>query len=176
MKPEADQQNVIEGVFQRNRARIQSLVAGYLRRPQDVEDIVQETFVQSFQAWKQRHIEHPERYLFRTARNLSLKHLAHSSNKVTDFTEDLALPEVIEGKGSLLDELEGSEKFQVFCEAVRELPEKCARVFVLKKVYGLSHDEISEKMGISVSTCNQHLAKALSRVTAYMRERDLLGE
>ena len=64
----------------------------------------------------------------------------------------------------------------VFCEAVRELPPQCRRVLILKKVYGLSHAEIAERLNITVSTSNQHLAKAIAKCTLYMQERGYLDD
>lgn len=86
------------------------------------------------------------------------------------------LTEVL-GTGELvLQQLERDERFALFCEATRALPEQCRKVFILKKIYDLSHKEIAERLGISVSTTNQYLAKALARVTAHLREQGYLEE
>ena len=41
-------------------------------------------------------------------------------------------------------------------EAVRQLPEQCRRVFVLKKVYGYSQREIAKELSLSESTVEKH--------------------
>lgn len=169
-----DRKSQLERAFVENRPKLFSLVSRYLKRPQDVEDVVQEAFLRSFQSDIEKRIKKPANYMFRTARNLSLKHLTLSSNKFTDFIEDLDLPEVINTDDVVLKQIESSEQFAVFCEATRALPEKCRKVFVLKKVYGLSHEEIAGRMGISINTANQHLAKALARTTEYMRDHGYL--
>ena len=46
---------------------------------------------------------------------------------------------------------------------VAEFPAQCRRVFILRKVLGYSHKEISAAMGISVSTVEKHLARAMMR-------------
>lgn len=169
-----DRKTQLERIFLENRPKLFSLVSRYLKRPQDVEDVVQEAFLRSYQSDIDQRIDQPANYMFRTARNLSLKHLSLSANKFTDLIEDLDLPEVTSGGDTVLRQIESSEQFAVFCEATRALPEKCRKVFVLKKVYGLSHDEIAKRMQISVNTANQHLAKALARTTEYMREQGYL--
>ena len=63
----------------------------------------------------------------------------------------------------------------VFWEAVTTLPPQCQKVFVLKRVYGYSHKEISKKMKISVSTVEKHAASGLKRCSEFM-ERKLDGE
>ena len=41
------------------------------------------------------------------------------------------------------------------------LPEKTKRVYILRKVYGLKHKEIAEKMDISLSSVEKHLKAAI---------------
>lgn len=152
---------------------LKSIVFKYVKRPEDVEDIVQETFVKSFQAQQKSTIRNLKAYFFTTARNLSFKHQALHANKITDYLEDLGLSEVYDTSGALEDEVEAHEQFGIFCEAVRDLPLQCRRVFIMKKIYGLSHDEITKRLGISVSVSNQYLAKGIARCTLYMQERGL---
>jgi DNA-binding transcriptional ArsR family regulator len=47
-------------------------------------------------------------------------------------------------------------------------------VFVLRKVYRLSHDEIAEVLGVSHSTIEKHVAKGLIRCRDYLRDAGLL--
>lgn len=73
MKKPIKEHNQFESLFLQIRPRLVGLVSRYLKRSQDVEDVIQETFVRSYQSWIKQRIEQPEHYLFRTARNLSLK-------------------------------------------------------------------------------------------------------
>ena len=59
----------------------------------------------------------------------------------------------------------------LFTEAILSLPRQCQRVFVLKKVYGHSHQEISSKLGISISTTEKHVATGLKRCTEFMQSK-----
>ena len=155
---------------------LKAVVSRYLRRPEDVEDIVQEVFVRTYEAKQKSRILNLKAYFFTTARNLSLKHKALHANKITDYLEDLGISGVYDERTSLETEYEVNEQFSIFCEAVRELPPQCRRVLILKKVYGLSHSEIAERLNITVSTTNQHLAKGIARCTLYMREKGYLDD
>jgi RNA polymerase sigma-70 factor (ECF subfamily) len=57
---------------------------------------------------------------------------------------------------------------------VDRLPPLCRRVFVLRKVYKLSHTEIAEVLGVSHSTIEKHVAKGLLRCRDYLREHGML--
>ena len=48
---------------------------------------------------------------------------------------------------------------------VATLPAQCRQVFELRKFEGLSHREIAERMGLSEKTIENHLTRALARVT-----------
>ena len=163
--------NRFEDVFLDCYASLKSVVSRYLKRPEDVEDIVQEVFVRTYAAKSKSRILNLRAYFFTTARNLSLKHIALHANKMTDQLEDLGISEVYDYRTSLESQYEVNEQFSIFCEAVRELPPQCRRVLILKKVYGLSHAEIAERLNITVSTANQHLAKAIAKCTLYMQDR-----
>lgn len=56
-------------------------------------------------------------------------------------------------------------------EAILRLPPKCRRVFLLKRVYGLTRREIAERCGISVKTVEKHLATALAKLKRQVGER-----
>jgi RNA polymerase sigma-70 factor (ECF subfamily) len=64
------------------------------------------------------------------------------------------------------------EEFLMFCRAVRELPVQCRRVFVLRKVYGLSQQEVARHLGISEATVEKHVAKGVVNSGAYMKATD----
>ena len=165
-----------EEVFLDCYASLKSVVSRYLKRPEDVEDIVQEVFVRTYAAKRKSRILNLRAYFFTTAHNLSLKHKASHANRLTDQLEDLGVSEVYDYRTTLESQYEANEQFSIFCEAVRELPPQCRRVLILKKVYGLSHAEIAARLNITVSTSAQHLAKAIAKCTLYMRARGYLDD
>ena len=67
--------------------------------------------------------------------------------------------------------MEGQTKLAVFCEAVASLPPQCRRAFLMRKVHGLSHKEISKQLGIAISTVEKHQAIGLKRCSEYMRNK-----
>ncbi len=54
-------------------------------------------------------------------------------------------------------------------EATARLPEKPRQVFLLSRIERLSNKEIAEKLGISVSTVEKHVAKALRLLRADLK-------
>ncbi len=57
--------------------------------------------------------------------------------------------------------------------ATQKMPEKCREVFILSRVENLSNKLIAERMGISVSTVEKHISKAMNIIKADFREYHL---
>ena len=155
-------------VYGEMRSALLRFASRYFKKPQEIEDVVQEAFVKVIEAQHQRDIHSPKSYLFRTTRNLALTQLEKSSYKLTDTVGDL-LPETdLTSTGTLEEQFESRQNFELFCRAVRQLPIKCQRVYILRRVYGFTHKEIAERMDISAKTVEAHLTKAIVRCSDYM--------
>jgi RNA polymerase sigma factor (sigma-70 family) len=146
-------------------------IVGRIVRPDDIEDIVQETFLHSFAASNRQPIDNPRAFMARTARNLALNHITRAEQRLNQSIEELVglEGEFEELTPTLESQHQGEEEFQSFCRAVAELPLVCRKVFILKKVYGLSQREIGRYLDIAESTVEKHVAKGLALVAAYMR-------
>lgn len=64
------------------------------------------------------------------------------------------------------------QRLAAFCEAMASLPPTCRRVFEMRTVYGWSHQEIADSLGISTQTVETHLATGFARCMVFMRRRD----
>lgn len=136
----------------------------------DIEDIVQETFVKSYEAELKQEIKYERTYMLRTARNLALNHVTSAAERRNQSIEELdGTPASLTGI-DLEKQIESKERFLHFCRATDTLSTEVKRVFLLKKVYGLSQRDISERIGISQSTVEKHVAKGLLQCSQFMRQ------
>jgi len=106
---------------------------------------------------QQKEIEQPKAYLFRTAKNVALTRLTKKSHQITDYIEECSASVVIDNVERPDKELEAEQKFGLYCEALASLSDKCREVFLLRKVHGLPHKEIAERMGLTVSSVEKYL-------------------
>lgn len=154
--------------FRENESVLRKFLRRFTSNAHDIDDITQETILRALRAEKTADIEQPRAFLFGIARNVAKKELEKKSRSIVDFIEDFAPQEYISDEPSLDDYLDGRQQMLLFAEAVATLPAQCQKVFVLKKVYGYSHQEISKELGISISTTEKHVVAGLKRCSEFM--------
>ena len=66
------------------------------------------------------------------------------------------------------EEVEAEQSMNIYCEAVEALPEKCRRVFIMRKVNGMRHKEIADHLGITVGAVEKHLHNGARSCRAYI--------
>jgi RNA polymerase sigma factor (sigma-70 family) len=161
-------QNGVESMYLACRGMLARAVRGIVNR-HDVEDVLQEAFVRSFEAEGSRTIHDARAFLLRTARNVALDHVSSASYRRTGSLHALDEDHFIDQAAPVEAQVDSEQRFLAFCEAVGSLPEQCRRVFVLRKVYGLSQVEIAQRLGIAESTVEKHIAKGLLLCSQRMR-------
>jgi len=158
---EAARHSGLASVYMACRGSLARVVGRIVKR-HDIEDILQDAFVRSFEAQGRYHIRNPRAFLLRTATNLALNHASRAGYRTTTDIEDLALSGVYAtGNDAVEETVDADDRFQQFCRAVGGLPEQCRRAFILKKVYGLSQKEIARTLAITESTVEKHIARGL---------------
>lgn len=141
--------------------------------PKDVEDIVQEAYVRVCQAEKMEEIKYPRAYLLKTARNLALDYIKSAEFRYTESVDEAELEDLLGSEHQhdpTYAQVVAQEEFAQFCEAVRYLPERCRRAFVLKKVYGYSQKEIARFMGVTEKTVEKHIAYGMKRCMYFLSQ------
>jgi len=145
--------------------------------PDEIEDIVQETFVRICQIENKENINSPKSFIYKTARNLALDFKKKAGVRLVDGVDDPQDLELMllnqytsqQNIDEMYDNAVTDNEFSNFCEAVRLLPVQCRKAFVLKKVYGYSQREIAQQLSISESTVEKHISLGLKRCTLFMR-------
>lgn len=147
--------------------KIYSVSRMYLKEHEAAEDNTQQVFLK---VWEKRntlhHIEDSEAYLFTIAKNniLNLFRKEAVQEHYRRFIQEL-LPQVddspemqlvIKQKASLLESI------------VRQLPARQQEAFRLSREMGLTYEEISRAMGISLPTVKEHVSKALAHIKALL--------
>ena len=159
------------GAFQLHRLSLKRFIGRYLNNAQDIEDVSQEAFLRAFKAEKTTKVLQPKSFLFRIAKNVAISQLRSKSRQITDYIEDQPSGDVLISEWSTEDEVMAQQKLGIHCEAVAALPPKCRRVYLMRKVYGMPHKEIAQRLGIAASTVEKHLMKGVEACDRFIQQR-----
>jgi RNA polymerase sigma factor (sigma-70 family) len=158
----------------RHRGALYRYLRKFTSGAEDVEDLVQETYVRVYAMSDYQTVDSPRALLFRIAHNMAVERARRRKSQATDSVAEFESLTVYSPDAPVDEQIDARRRFESFCAAVDRLPPLCRRVFVLRKVYRLSHDEIAEVLGVSHSTIEKHVAKGLIRCRDYLREAGLL--
>jgi RNA polymerase sigma factor (sigma-70 family) len=137
----------------------------------DVDDLVQDTYVRILKAKEKGLIRHVKALLFAIARNAARDFLRTKDNaNIVPITESAAFY-VLEGGETLVERVCRQEELALLTDAINSLPERCREVILLRKIKGLSQREIAELLGIAEHTVESLAAKGVSRCADYLRAR-----
>jgi RNA polymerase sigma factor (sigma-70 family) len=133
----------------------------YCRTGEAADDLVHDTFLRLITYQGGRGVTHPRAFALGVMRNLMMDALRRAQvvafDAIADVdelgaTDDLPGPEAV---------LIGRDELQRLRTAIAELPLQCRRAFTLRKVYDLPMAAIADRLGISVSMVEKHVAKGL---------------
>jgi len=162
----------ISKAFMEQQRPLKAFISRFIRGPQDIDDIAQETFVRAFLAEQKGDIQHPKAYIYRVARNLAFETLTKKSTQLTSYIEDSCDQSLLESGEDIENKAIVMEKFDRVKIAIAEMPPQCQRVFIMHKVYGFKYREISQQLGISVSTVEKHMMTGLKKCRQSMKSQE----
>lgn len=135
----------------------------------ELDEVVQEAYARMWSADVDG-IANGRAYLFVTARHIVGEHVRRSRIVSIELVADFESLNIVDEEIGAFRRLSGEQEVGRLHSAIATLPPKCRQAFQLKKFEELSQREIAERMGISESTVEKHLAKALRLVMQMMKE------
>lgn len=143
------------------RAWLSAHLYGRIGRCLEADDVVQETWATLTALDDVENIRNPRAYLFAVARSIVLQQVRRARIVSIEAVADIEQMEP-RGDGNPPERrLSAHQELRRLSAQLATLPERCRKAFVLRKVHGLSQREIARAMGISESTVEKHIGKAL---------------
>ena len=136
-----------------------------LRDGADVEDLTQEVFARLLKRAELGEIANIEGYLFHTAANLLRERARKAARRPGDTAHTDEIDAAVE-EFSPERILLGREAYARMVEALQELPERARTIFVLNRFEELSATEIARRLGVSVSTVEKDMMRAIAHLKA----------
>ena len=171
-----NRQASVTRTFVEHQTFLKKFLARFFVDSSDIDDVAQETYLRAYAAEQKKDIAQPKAFLFRIARNVALTELTKKSRQITDYIEEAGESLVPERSPAADDEVEADEFLGVYCDAVANLPEKARQAFLLRKVHGLSHKAIAQRMNLSVSSVEKYLMNGILACKTYLHDHQALLE
>lgn len=150
------------------------VVRRWLRRSlvsrEDIDDLVQEAYCRIASLESIDHIERPDRYFFQTVRMLLAEQVRRSRIvRIESVTEIDAL--------SIYSEEPSPERITAarlelakVQKLIEGLPERCRRIFELRKIHRVPQREIARMLGVTESTVENDGVKGMRLIMQALRE------
>lgn len=133
------------------------------------EDLAQEAFLRLAEQGDAGAPADGRAWLYRTAHNLAVDQLRQQARRRTDAVDVASLEEIADEAPSAENAAAARDELDRLRMLIEELPERTRQVFVLTRVDGLTYGEAARMLGISDSSVQKHLARAVRYVMAHLR-------
>ena len=131
----------------------------FIKDSDAAENIIQNMFVYIWVRRTNINVEqNVKAYLYTSVRNQCINFLKKSKRT---FNLNMNTEVQIESIKSPEENLIKDEMFTAVHNAIERLPEKCRRIYLMKKYDELSYKEIAEILGISINTVKTQMKRAL---------------
>ncbi len=143
---------------------------GWLRRrlgsfnANDADDLVQEAFARIWAADFST-IRNGRAYLYTTVRHLLAEYARRRRIVPIELLGEIDSLNIVSDEPGPDRRMGARQELDRLRTIVAALPAQCRRVFELRKFEGLSHREVAHRMGLSEKTIENHLTRALARIT-----------
>jgi RNA polymerase sigma-70 factor, ECF subfamily len=155
-------------IYERYSKRLYGFVLRYIKQDADAEEIVQEVFVKIWEARNRIDAYSSfESFLFTVAYNttISLLRKRVSENKFINYLKTLHQPDV---SYEVDNEIRFNELNEKVNSLLDQLTPRQKEIFLLSRQDGLTHDEIADKLEISVNTVKKHMTNTLAFLKSHI--------
>lgn len=138
----------------------------------DIDDVIQEAIMRVLRAHEQGEIRTPKAFFFATARNLILgghrKSVREGQFGLAEFDE----LNVLDEGADVTAEVAHAEELELLTQAIQSLPTRCRQIITLRKIYGMSQNEIAQELGISINTVETQGTIGMHKLAAFFERLD----
>ena len=153
--------------------KLRAWLAARFPQLQDLDDVVQDTYVRLFRARRAGEIRSVPGFLFTAARSAACDVFRREKGGLVERVADLALLTVVEERPDAAETVAARQELEILAEAIRQLPDRCRQVFTLRKIYGFSQREVAARLGIAEHTVEVQMGRGARRCAAFLRARGI---
>ncbi|GGF58323.1 DNA-directed RNA polymerase sigma-70 factor [Azorhizobium oxalatiphilum] len=156
----------LDTIFLDQRASLIGRVFRLVGCRQTAEDLVQESYLRTVHAVRERPIAHVQAFLYQTARNLALDHLRRERtrrNVEVRPSEAGEIAEIADTAVSTEQRVIDMERLKAFERALAGAPVRAQQAVILNRLHGWSYPRIAAHLGVSPNTVYNDIRAALAQ-------------
>ncbi len=163
-KPSGGRAEQVAALFREHHRALLAFLQCRLASPADAQEVAQEVYVRLLAMGEEARIETPRAFLFRVAANLAVDRARMQAVRAKappdPEPEDWHAAPVPERHAAAL------QQWQDIREALRELPAKTSRAFVMHAIEGRDYGAIARAMNLSERMVRYHVSHAMNHCRA----------
>ncbi|SLM50095.1 Sigma factor, ECF subfamily [Nitrospira japonica] len=159
-------------LFLAHRPELQAWLTRKLRCPHMAADFTQDIFLRLAELPASKVIGNVRSYLYRSAHNLVIDHFRKAERQQTFPTAHEQLLDIPEERAPADVALSAHQEWVRLQAVLGNLPERTQHIFMLNRVDGLTYTQVASRLGISESSVQKHLSKALLEVMTHCHSRE----
>ncbi len=174
-KPDAAdaKRSLVEALYRKYSEALTTFLARQRLRPDEVADIVQETYCRIQQVGDVDTIRYPRAFLFRVARNIRFNERKRRRSNIEQDLLNIETVDVPSNEPSAYRSFKGKQDLEIVRTAFNELGNTCREAFVLNRFENLTFAQIAARLDISISMVEKHVAHAVSHMRKRLESQQL---
>lgn len=150
-------------LYRAESGRLRAMIRRMVGNPATAEDVIHQAFA-SLMAKSSDQAPANAAYVTQAARNFALNHLRDAKRRGEIEISEPDMHLLADGRPSPEMTVLYRSELHRLLQAVAALPPRRREAFVLRKIEGLSHDEIARRMGISRNTVISQIVDAMTEL------------
>jgi len=151
--------HAIDQLYRRYGATLRRFIRARVRSETEAEDVLQDVFLRICRRGDLESLQSPGAVLFKTSFRLSLNAIRRRKSSPIDGGCEVERLELPNADRSPEEALIVRQMMESLSRSFGALPAQCRRVLSLRTVDGLSYEEMSAQLGLSISTLEKHVVK-----------------
>ena len=159
----------VETLFAQHGRALRAFFSRRVRSSSDAADLVQEVYLRLLRVNDTEAIRNPQMYLYTVASHVLGQHaLRNRRHEGHIDVDDLNVQAQLGDLPSLDSQVDATQMTGHLRAALAQLPAKWRTALILQYRYGLTYEEIADRLGVSSNMVKKYLAQAMGRCQRLM--------